>query len=110
MACCSTLNDRMQAAHYLIRQLFDSYSYESGDRKDKMVLHKAHKLGSAELKKVLSNGKKLSLVRLSAQPLTRELYNKMCEILQEFLGGIDRKLPLPTVVQVNVCILMLMCT
>ncbi|XP_065913934.1 uncharacterized protein [Dysidea avara] len=103
VACCSPVSDRIQAAHCLIRQLFDNYSCRSGDHSDKMVLENAHKLGSTEVKKILSNGK-LSLVGLSVQPLTRELYKKMCWILKELLGGIDRNLPLPTVVQVCGCV------
>jgi len=110
VACCSALKDRTQAAHCLIQQLFDSYRYGLGDHGDKIVLEKAHKLVSAQLKKLLSNGKKLSLAGLSVQPLTRELYDKMCEILKEFLGGIDSNLPLPTVIQVCVRVCACVCT
>ncbi|XP_065913938.1 uncharacterized protein [Dysidea avara] len=99
VACCYPVSDRIQAARGLINQLFDNYSCGSGDHTNKMVLENAHKVGSATLKNMLSNGKRLSLAGLSVQPLTKELYKKMCGILKEFLEGIDNKLPLPTIVQ-----------
>ena len=97
IACCSPVSDRIQAARCLSRQLFDNYSCGSGDLSDKMVLENAHKLESTKLNKILSNGEKLCL---SVQPLTRELYKKMCGILKEFFGSIDNKLPQPTILQV----------
>jgi len=101
VACCSPVSDRIQAAHCLVRRLFDKYSCGSGDPSDKMVLENAHKLKSTKLKKILSSGNKLSLV----QPSTGEHYKKMCGTLKEFFEGIDNKLPLPTIVQVCECIL-----
>ena len=102
VACCSPVSDKTQAAHCLIRQLFDKYSCRSGDHSDKMVLENAHKVGSTELTKILSIRDQLSLASLSVQPLTREHYKKICETLKEFFIGIDNELPLPTIFQVCV--------
>lgn len=102
VACCSMASNRVQAAHCLMKQLFDDCDYESCSVADKQHLEKVHNDGCAKLSQILASSNKLCLNNLSAEhPPTQEHHKAMCKILEGFFKGIDDVLPAPTIIQVH---------
>lgn len=102
-ACCSMATNRVQAAQYLMKQLFDDYECDSYSVPDKQQLESMHNDGRIKLNQILASSNELRLSNLSVERLSSQKNHKaMCRILEGFFKGIDDVLPPPTIIQVHI--------
>ena len=100
------LPNRIQAAQWFIKQLFENYKCKGYSEPDKQCLESLHNVGHVKLNQILATSEESHSNNLSMDHFASLTDHKaMCRILEEFFKGIDNILPPPTIIQVSNCIM-----